>query len=69
MERARTERAAAIFVQAQFPVRTAQAAAAASGAALIALDPLAPDWLANIRVMGEALKTALTEETSKEEKK
>jgi zinc transport system substrate-binding protein len=67
--RARDEGAAAIFVQAQFPVRTAQAAAAAAGASVVALDPLAPDWLANIRVMGEALKTALSKEPPKEEKK
>jgi zinc transport system substrate-binding protein len=68
IEKARNEGAAAIFVQAQFPVRTAQTVAGAAGAAVIALDPLAPDWLSNIRVMGDALRTALTEETSREEK-
>jgi zinc transport system substrate-binding protein len=67
-EKARNEGAAAIFVQAQFPVRTAQAAAAAAGAAVIALDPLAADWLSNIRTMGDALKTALTAETFKEQR-
>ncbi|GHT56369.1 hypothetical protein FACS1894109_05100 [Spirochaetia bacterium] len=58
MEEARREGAAAIFVQAQFPVQAAQTAAASIGAELAALDPLSPDWLANVRVMGEALKKA-----------
>lgn len=58
MEEARREGAAAIFVQAQFPVQAAQTAAASIGAELVALDPLSPDWLANIRLMGEALKKA-----------
>jgi zinc transport system substrate-binding protein len=56
IERARQERAAAIFVQAQFPVNTAKTAADAAGAVLVPLDPLAPDWLANIRSMGEILR-------------
>jgi zinc transport system substrate-binding protein len=56
VERARRERAAAIFVQAQFPVNTAKTAAEAAGVALVPLDPLAPDWLANIRIMGEMLR-------------
>jgi len=48
----------AIFVQAQFPVNAAQTVAQATGAQLISLDPLSPDWLGNIRVMGAALKNA-----------
>jgi zinc transport system substrate-binding protein len=59
IERARREGAAAIFVQAQFPTRSARTVAAAVGAELVPLDPLAPDWLDNIRVMGQALKKAL----------
>jgi zinc transport system substrate-binding protein len=55
---AREQRPKAIFVQAQFPVQPARTLAEASGAELIALDPLAPDWLANIRRMGEALRQA-----------
>jgi zinc transport system substrate-binding protein len=58
MEDARREGAAAIFVQAQFPVQAARTAAESIGAELVALDPLSPDWLANIRLMGEALKKA-----------
>ncbi|MDR1250502.1 MAG: zinc ABC transporter substrate-binding protein [Treponema sp.] len=56
IERARRERPAAIFVQAQFPVNTAKTAADAVGAVLAPLDPLAPDWLANIRRMGAILR-------------
>jgi zinc transport system substrate-binding protein len=58
IEKARRERAAVIFVQAQFPAAAARTAAAAIGAELVPLDPLSPDWLANIRAMGEALKKA-----------
>ena len=59
IEKIRKERAAAIFVQAQFPVSAAGTVAAATGAELISMDPLAADWLANIRLMGEALKRAV----------
>jgi zinc transport system substrate-binding protein len=52
---AKQERPAAIFVQAQFPVSAARTVADAVGAVTISLDPLAPDWLANIRRMGDAL--------------
>jgi zinc transport system substrate-binding protein len=55
---AKQEHPTAIFVQAQFPVSAAKTVADAVGAELISLDPLAPDWLANIRYMGEALKAA-----------
>jgi zinc transport system substrate-binding protein len=59
VERARREETAAIFVQAQFPVNTARTVAAAVGATVFPLDPLAPDWLANVRAIGDALKTVL----------
>ena len=52
---AKEERPAAIFVQAQFPVSAARTVADSVGAATVSLDPLAPDWLANIRRMGDAL--------------
>jgi zinc transport system substrate-binding protein len=55
---ARREKTAAIFVQAQFPAEAARTAAAAIGAELLPLDPLAEDWLSNIRLMGSALKKA-----------
>jgi zinc transport system substrate-binding protein len=59
MEKARQEKAAAILVQAQFPLQTARILAAALNMETVPLDPLAPDWLANIRSMGEALKKSL----------
>ncbi|GHV15771.1 zinc ABC transporter substrate-binding protein [Spirochaetia bacterium] len=55
---AKREKPAAIFVQAQFPLEAARTVARAAGAALIPLDPLAPDWLENIREMGRALERA-----------
>jgi zinc transport system substrate-binding protein len=58
IEKARREKVRAIFVQAQFPAESARTAAAAAGAELVSLDPLASDWLANIRIIGAALKAA-----------
>jgi zinc transport system substrate-binding protein len=55
IEKAKAEKVQVIFVQAQFPVESARTAANAAGAELVSLDPLSGDWLANIRVMGEAL--------------
>jgi zinc transport system substrate-binding protein len=52
------EQATALFVQTQFPVNAAKTLAAAAGVELIGLDPLAQDWLENIRRMGQALKKA-----------
>jgi zinc transport system substrate-binding protein len=53
------EHAAAIFVQTQFPVNAARTVANAAGAQLIELDPLAQNWLENIRIMGQALQEAV----------
>jgi zinc transport system substrate-binding protein len=58
IEKARKENVKVIFVQTQFPVESAKAAAEAAGAEIVSLDPLAEDWLVNIRFMGEALKRA-----------
>jgi zinc transport system substrate-binding protein len=57
---ARDKRPQAVFVQAQFPVEAAGAVAKAAGAELAVLDPLAPDWLENIRRMGRILRYAGT---------
>jgi len=54
-DKAKAERTPAIFVQAQFPVNAAANIADAVGAEVVMLDPLAPDWLGNIRTMGAAL--------------
>jgi zinc transport system substrate-binding protein len=53
------EQPAAIFIQTQFPVYAAKTIAEAVGVRLIFLDPLAQDWLDNIRSMGQALKEAV----------
>ena len=45
-----------IFVQAQFPVNAARNVAEAIGAQVVPLDPLAYDWMENIRTIGETLK-------------
>jgi zinc transport system substrate-binding protein len=58
MDEVRGEGAAVIFVQAQFPAEAARSAAKAAGVELVSLDPLAKDWLANIRSMGKALQRA-----------
>jgi zinc transport system substrate-binding protein len=55
---ARAEKAAAVFVQTQFPLQSARTVAQAVGAEVVALDPLAPLWLDNIRAMGKALLKA-----------
>ena len=53
------EQAAAIFVQTQFPVSAARTLAAAVDAELLSLDPLAENWLENIRNMGRTLMRAI----------
>lgn len=55
VELAKREHPKAIFVQKQFPVASARAVADAVGSAVVPLDPLAYDWLANIRMIGDAL--------------
>ena len=56
---AKQEQPAAVFVQAQFPVSAAKTLADTVGAQLISLDPLAWNWLENIKLMGEALKQCI----------
>lgn len=59
IEEARADGAKAIFVQAQFPASAADTVAAAIGGKVVRIDPLAADWLANIRIMGAALLESL----------
>ena len=59
MERINQEKPAAIFVQTQFPVNTARTIANSAGAKVIELDPLAQDWLENIKRMGQALQNII----------
>ena len=65
IDKARKEKAAAIFVQAEFPVQAAKTVADSIGAQMLVLDPLSPDWLVNIRVMGDTLKKAAYNAKSK----
>jgi zinc transport system substrate-binding protein len=53
--KAKAEHASVIFVQAEFPVDTAQTIASSLGVEVHPLDALAQDWLANIRLMGDSL--------------
>jgi zinc transport system substrate-binding protein len=53
------EKAAAIFVQTQFPTSAAKTLATAAGLEVISLDPLSYDWLENIRQIGQALGRAV----------
>ncbi len=55
---AKQEGATVLFVQKQFPTASARTVAEAVGAQVVALDPLAYDWMANIQAMGEALVEA-----------
>lgn len=48
-----------VFVQEQFPTSAAESVADAIGGSVVALNPLAYDWLENIRRMGDALRDAL----------
>jgi zinc transport system substrate-binding protein len=56
---ARRRRVKVIFVQPQFSRRTAEAIASAVGAAVVPLDPLAADYLANLDDMAGKLAKAL----------
>lgn len=58
IEKTKAEKVPAIFVQAQFPVAAAKTVADEAGAQVVMLDPLAPDWLDNVKKIGDALKKA-----------
>ena len=58
VERARREGARTVFVQPQFSKSAARAVARAIGGVVVEIDDLAPDWLANLRRMGDALKSS-----------
>ncbi len=59
IQKAKSEQAVALFVQKQFPLTSAQTVAKAAGAKVLALDPLARDWMENIRSMGDALLSTI----------
>ena len=58
IDRARGENARVIFVQPQFSKTAARTVARAIGGVVAEIDDLAPDWLANLKKMGDALKAA-----------
>jgi zinc transport system substrate-binding protein len=57
---AKKDGAKVIFVQAQFPAAAAKTVAEAIGGVVVTMDDLAPDWLENLKRMGEAIKNAAT---------
>ena len=59
IQKAKSENAVALFVQKQFPLASAQTVAKAAGAKVLALDPLASDWMGNIKEMGETLLSTI----------
>ncbi|MCX7655887.1 MAG: zinc ABC transporter substrate-binding protein [Treponemataceae bacterium] len=59
IKQAQQDKPRAIFVQAQFPTASAEALAKSIGAEVLPLDPLAPNWLENIKKMGAALAKSL----------
>ncbi len=59
IEWAKREGVKVVFVQPQFSERTARAVAEAIGAVVIALDPLARDYLANMERIARAVERAL----------
>ncbi len=56
---AKADGAKVVFVQNQFSTNAARTVASAIGGVVVEVDPLAPDWLANIKAMGAALKRAI----------
>ncbi|MBU0961678.1 MAG: zinc ABC transporter substrate-binding protein [Proteobacteria bacterium] len=59
IRRARDEGVKVIFVQSQFDPKSANAVAAAIGGKVVALDPLAEDVEANLKIMAERIVQAL----------
>ncbi|PKL23636.1 MAG: metal ABC transporter substrate-binding protein [Spirochaetae bacterium HGW-Spirochaetae-3] len=55
---AKADGAKVVFVQAQFPVGAARVVADAIGGVVVTVDPLAGDWLENVRRIGESMKRA-----------
>jgi len=55
IEKISEEKPAAIFIQAQFPVNAAKTLADSVNAQVISIDPLAQDWLENIKLIGQVL--------------
>jgi zinc transport system substrate-binding protein len=59
LDAAHAARARAIFVQPQYSRRSAELVAKEIGARVVVLDPLAEDWMANLRQVAASLREAL----------
>jgi len=59
IQRAKADGARLIFVQKQFSLAAARTVASAIGGKVVEIDPLARQWLANIRIMGAAIASAI----------
>ena len=59
IQQAKYEGAKLIFVQKQFSLTAARTVAAAIGGKVVEIDPLARQWLANIKAMGDALASTI----------
>lgn len=60
IEQARSQRIKVIFVQTQYSRRTAQAIADAIGARVVAVDPLAEDYVQNLKHVAEVFAEAMS---------
>lgn len=58
IKQAQKDKVKVVFVQMQFSTNAAKTVAKAIGGSVVEIDPLAPNWLENIMVMGNALKKA-----------
>lgn len=58
IKQAQEDKVKVIFVQKQFSTNAAKTVAKAIGGSVVEIDPLAPNWLENIMIMGNALKKA-----------
>ncbi len=65
IERGRAAGARAVFVQPQFSGRSANAVAEALGARVIRADPLARDYIGNLRMLGDTVARALAPESGR----
>jgi zinc transport system substrate-binding protein len=59
IEAARAAHISVIFVQPQFSAKSAQLVAKEIGGKVVFADPLAEDWMANLRGIADTFKTAL----------
>lgn len=58
IKQAQEDKVKVVFVQKQFSTNAAKTVAKAIGGSVVEIDPLAPNWLENIMIMGNALKKA-----------